>query len=72
MVYTDGKTYDMALVSRKATILAHRVAIISEQNIKGMTGGALDNNEAAPSPIMMQGDYSPVEFNILETMPILN
>ena len=68
----EWQTYDITLVGRKVTIIANGVTIISEQNISGMTGGALDNNEAAPGPIMIQGDHGPVEFKTLEITPILN
>lgn len=66
------QTFDITLVGRKVTIVANGETIISEQNIAGMTGGALDNDEAAPGPIMIQGDHGPVEFKILEITPILN
>ncbi|MFD0797987.1 DUF1080 domain-containing protein [Maribacter chungangensis] len=66
------QTYDITLIGRKVTIVANGKTIISEQNIAGMTGGALDNDEAAPGPIMIQGDHGPVEFRKLEITPIAN
>lgn len=68
----EWQTYDITLIGRKVTIVANGTTIISEQNIPGMTGGALDNNEAAPGPIMIQGDHGAVEFKTLEITPILN
>ncbi|MFT6370055.1 MAG: hypothetical protein ACJAWH_001138 [Maribacter sp.] len=68
----EWQTYDITLIGRKVTIVANGKTIISEQNIPGMTGGALDNDEAAPGPIMIQGDHGPVEFRKLEIMPIAN
>lgn len=68
----EWQTFDITLIGRKVTIVANGITIISEQNIPGMTGGALDNNEAAPGPIMIQGDHGPVEFKTLEITPILN
>ena len=35
-----------------------------------MTGGALDNNELSPGPIMIQGDHSRVSFRKLVITPI--
>ncbi|WP_027075293.1 3-keto-disaccharide hydrolase [Maribacter antarcticus] len=68
----EWQTYAITLIGRKVTIVANGKTIISEQNIPGMTGGALDNDEAAPGPIMIQGDHGPVEFRKLEIMPIAN
>ncbi len=66
----EWQTFDITLIGRKVTIIANGKTVISEQNIAGMTGGALDNNEAAPGPIMIQGDHGPVEFRKLEITPI--
>ncbi len=68
----EWQTYDITLLGRNITIVANGKTIISEQNIPGMTGGALDNDEAAPGPIMIQGDHGPVEFRSLEITPVLN
>lgn len=68
----EWQTYDITLVGRKVTIVANGKTVISEQNIPGMTGGALDNDEAAPGPIMIQGDHGPIEFRRLEITPIAN
>ena len=66
----EWQTYDITLVGRRVTIVANGKTVISNQNIDGMTGGALDNNEAEPGPIMIQGDHGPVEFRALELTPI--
>jgi hypothetical protein len=68
----EWQTYDITLLGRNITIVANGKTIISEQNIPGMTGGALDNDEAAPGPIMIQGDHGPVEFRSLEITPVSN
>lgn len=66
----EWQTYDITLVGRRLTIIANGKTIISEQNIQGMTGGALDNKEAEAGPIMIQGDHEPVEFRKLELTPM--
>ncbi|MFS4456842.1 DUF1080 domain-containing protein [Maribacter sp. 2304DJ31-5] len=66
----EWQTYDITLIGRRVTVVANGKTIISEQNIPGMTGGALNNDEAAPGPIMIQGDHGPVEFRKLEITPI--
>lgn len=45
--------------------------IIERQNIPGITGGALDSDEGAPGPILVQGDHGPVEFRKLELTPAM-
>ncbi len=66
----EWQTFDITLVGRRLTVVANGKTIIAEQNIPGMTGGALDNNEAEPGPIMIQGDHGPIEFRSLELTPI--
>ncbi|MBA3296439.1 MAG: DUF1080 domain-containing protein, partial [Acidobacteria bacterium] len=39
--------------------------------IEGLTGGALDADEAAPGPVMIQGDHGKVYFRKLIVTPIL-
>jgi hypothetical protein len=46
-------------------------AVIVESNIPGITGGAMDSDEAAPGPIMIQGDHGPVEYRNIVITPAL-
>jgi hypothetical protein len=43
--------------------------IVDDQEIPGITGGALDSEEGAPGPIMLQGDHGPIEFRNLNLAP---
>jgi hypothetical protein len=62
------QTYDITLLGRRVTIVANGKTVICEREIPGITGGALDSNEGAPGPILLQGDHGPVEFrNIIIT-----
>ena len=64
----EWQSYDITLVGRLVTIIANGKTIIYKNEIPGITGGALDSNEGAPGPIMMQGDHGPIEFrNIIIT-----
>lgn len=64
----EWQSYDITLVGRIVTIIANGKTIIYKNEIPGITGGALDSNEAAAGPIMMQGDHGPIEFrNIIIT-----
>jgi hypothetical protein len=59
------ETLDITLVGRVVTVVLNGKRIISEQEIPGPTGGALDSKEGAPGPIMLQGDHGPVEYRNL-------
>ena len=49
------QTYDITLVGREVTVLQNGQMIIDKQEIPGITGGALNSNEALPGPIYLQG-----------------
>ena len=64
----EWQSYDVTLIGRRVTIVANGIAIITDQIIPGITGGALDSKEGEPGPIMLQGDHEPIEFrNIILT-----
>src|SRR5690606_11597224 len=65
----EWQTYDITLVGRKVTIVANGKTIISDQEIPGITGGALDSNEGEPGPIYLQGDHGPIEFRKITITP---
>lgn len=68
----EWQEYDITLIGRRITIVANGKEIITNQNIPGMTGGALDNNEAEAGPFLIQGDHGPVEFRSIIVTPIIN
>ncbi len=62
------QSYDITLHGRMVTLIANNKLVIFNQEIPGITGGAIDNKEGQPGPIMMQGDHGPIEFrNIIIT-----
>ncbi len=64
----EWQSYDITLIGRRVTIVANGKAIIVDQIIPGITGGALDSKEGEPGPIYFQGDHGPIEFkNIIIT-----
>ncbi len=65
----EWQTYDITLVGRLLTVVLNGHRIISEQNIPGPTGGALDSNEGTPGPIFLQGDHGPVEYRNIVLTP---
>ncbi len=63
------QTYDITLVGRMVTLIVNGKTVISNQEIPGITGGALDSNEGAPGPIYIQGDHGPIEFRKIVITP---
>lgn len=64
------QAYDITLVGRMVTIVANGKTVISNQEIPGITGGALDSNEGEPGPIYIQGDHGPIEFRKIVITPV--
>lgn len=65
----EWQTYDITLIGRRVTVVLNGRSIIVDQVIPGITGGALDSNEAAPGPILLQGDHSAVEYRNIRITP---
>jgi len=52
------RTEDVMLVGRTVTIFIDGVKVIDHQEIRGITGGALDSDEDTPGSIYLQGDHT--------------
>ena len=52
------ESYDVTLVGRTVTVIRDGTKIIDEQEIPGITGGALDSHEGEPGPLYLQGDHT--------------
>lgn len=65
----EWNTYDITLVGRHVTIVLNGKTVISQQAIPGITGGALDSDEGAPGPLMLQGDHTAVEYRNIVLTP---
>jgi 3-keto-disaccharide hydrolase len=64
----EWQSFDITLLGRMVTIVANGKMIICNQEIPGITGGALDSNEGEPGPILLQGDHGPIDYrNIIIT-----
>jgi hypothetical protein len=64
----EWQEFDITLVGRLVTVVLNGTTIISNREIPGITGGALDSAEAAAGPLVLQGDHGPVEYrNIILT-----
>jgi hypothetical protein len=65
----EWQTMDITLVGRVVTVLFNGERILDRQTIPGITGGALDSDEGAPGPILLQGDHGRIEFRKLLLTP---
>jgi hypothetical protein len=54
----EWESYDITLVGRWVTIIRDGVKTVDNQEIPGVTGGALDSNEGEPGPFYIQGDHT--------------
>jgi hypothetical protein len=58
------------VVGNRITAWMNGVRIHNNAELPAMTGGALDNDETAPGPMMLQGDHSRVTYRKLVVTPI--
>lgn len=63
------QSFDITLIGRMVTVVANGKTIIANQEIPGITGGALDSNEGEPGPIYLQGDHGPVSYRNIVLTP---
>ncbi|MEO8943999.1 MAG: DUF1080 domain-containing protein [Ginsengibacter sp.] len=64
----EWQSFDITLVGRLVTIIANGKKIICNQEIPGITGGAIDSDEGMPGPILLQGDHGTIDYrNIIIT-----
>ena len=51
------------------TVVANGKTVVSNREIPGITGGALDSDEGAPGPLLLQGDHGPIEYRNIVLRP---
>jgi hypothetical protein len=52
------ESFDITLVGRRVTVVRNGVKLIDNQEIAGITGGAIDANEGEPGVFYIQGDHT--------------
>jgi hypothetical protein len=62
----DGKVTQHAVI----TVLQNGVKIVDAKEIDGVTGGALDDKEGTPGPILLQGDHTAVQYRNITITPV--
>lgn len=65
----EWQNLDIVLVGRRITITLNEIEIITNREIPGITGGALDSREENAGPLMLQGDHGPIEFRNIVITP---
>ena len=64
----EWQSFDVTLIGRMVTLFVNGKKVICNQEIPGITGGAINSDEAAPGPILLQGDHETIDFrNIIIT-----
>jgi hypothetical protein len=65
----EWQTMDVTLVGRMITYALNGTTVISNREIPGITGGAIDGAEADPGPLLLQGDHGPVDYRNIVITP---
>lgn len=65
----EWQSYDITLIGRMVTVVLNGRQVVCNQEIPGITGGALDSREGEPGPILFQGDHGPIEFRNIVITP---
>ena len=67
----EWQVLEALIVANKVTAVLNGQKVQDNATIEGITGGALDANESAPGPLMIQGDHSKVAFRKITVTPIV-
>jgi hypothetical protein len=67
----EWQALEAIVVGNRITATLNGTRVHDNAVLPAMTGGALDNDELAPGPIMIQGDHSRVSFRKLVVTPII-
>lgn len=67
----EWQEMEAVIVGNRVTVKLNGQLVHDNIVIDGITGGALDANEGAPGPIMIQGDHEKVYFRKVIVTPII-
>ncbi len=65
----EWQSYDITLVGRRVTVVLNGKTILENQEIPGITGGAINSDEGAPGPIFLQGDHTNISYRNIVITP---
>ena len=66
----EWQTVDIVIVGNRVTATLNGQKVHDNAEIQAITGGALDADEMAPGPILIQGDHTKVWFKKITVTPI--
>lgn len=66
----EWQTMEAIVVGNRVTVTHNGQRVHDNAVLEAVTGGALDGDELAPGPIMIQGDHSKVWFRKITVTPI--
>jgi hypothetical protein len=66
----EWQVADAVIVGNKVTAVLNGQTVQNNTTIQAITGGALDADETAPGPLMIQGDHSKVWYRKVTVTPI--
>jgi hypothetical protein len=66
----EWQAMEAILVGNRVTVTLNGQKVQDNSELQAITGGALDANETAPGPIMVQGDHGKVWFRKITVTPI--
>lgn len=67
----EWQTFDITLIGQYLTLEHNGKKVIDNQEVAGVTGGAIDSKEHEPGPIYIQGDHGSVEYRKITLTPAL-
>jgi hypothetical protein len=67
----EWQQMEATIVANKVSVTLNGQRVHDNATIEAITGGALDANETAPGPIMLQGDHGKVWYRKVVVTPIL-
>jgi len=65
----EWQSFDITLAGRTITVVQNGKTIIDNQEIPGVTGGALDSHEELPGPFYLQGDHGGIAYRNIVVTP---
>ncbi len=65
----EWQTCDITLIGSRITVVLNGKTIVDNEVIPGITGGALDSDEGAPGPLMIQGDHGKITLRNIVLSP---
>ena len=68
----EWQTMEATIVGNKVSVTLNGQKVHDNSTIQAITGGALDADEMAPGPIMLQGDHGKVWYRKVTVTPITN